>query len=69
VASAARRKSRKTRSSTGVESYYGNFSRTFALPDVIDEDAIKAESKDGVLTIRVPKAQAEVKKLTTIKVQ
>jgi HSP20 family protein len=52
-----------------VESCYGNFSRTFALPDVIEEDAIKAESKDGVLTIHVPKAQSEVKKLTTIKVQ
>jgi HSP20 family protein len=52
-----------------VESYYGNFSRTFALPDVIDEGAIKAESKDGVLTIHVPKVQSEVKKLTTIKVQ
>ena len=52
-----------------VESYYGNFSRSFALPDVIDEDAIKAESKDGVLTIHVPKAQSEMKKLTTIKVQ
>jgi len=52
-----------------VENYYGNFSRTFALPDVIDEDAIKAESKDGVLTIHVPKARSEVKKLTTIKVQ
>jgi HSP20 family protein len=52
-----------------VESYYGNFSRTFALPDVIDEDAIKAESKDGVLTIHVPKAQSEVTKLTAIKAQ
>ena len=52
-----------------VENYYGNFSRSFALPDVIDEDAIKAEAKDGVLTIHVPKAQSEVKKLTTIKVQ
>ena len=52
-----------------IESYCGNFSRSFALPDVIDEDAIKAESKDGVLTIDVPKAQSEVKKLTTIKVQ
>jgi HSP20 family protein len=52
-----------------VESYYGNFSRTFALPDVIDEGAIKAESKGGVLTVHVPKAQSEVKKLTTIKVQ
>jgi len=52
-----------------VESYYGNFSRSFTLPDVIDEDAIKAESKDGVLTIHVPKAQSEMKKLTTIKIQ
>ena len=52
-----------------VESYYGNFSRSFALPDVIDQDAIKAESKDGVLTIHVPKTQSEVKKLTPIKVQ
>lgn len=52
-----------------VESYYGNFLRTFVLPDVIDEDAIKAESKDGVLTIHVPKAQSEAKKFATIKVQ
>jgi HSP20 family protein len=52
-----------------VESYYGNFSRSFALPDEIEEDAIKAESKDGVLTIHVPKAESEVKKLTMIKVQ
>src|SRR3974377_1967335 len=41
-----------------VESYYGNFMRSFALPDAIDEDAIKAESKDGVLTIHVPKAKS-----------
>jgi HSP20 family protein len=52
-----------------VESYYGNFLRSFALPDVIDEEAIKAESKDGVLTIHVPKSGSEVKKLTTIKIQ
>ena len=52
-----------------IESYYGNFLRSFALPDAIDEDAIKAESKDGVLTIHVPKVRSEAKKLTTIKVQ
>jgi HSP20 family protein len=52
-----------------VESCYGNFSRGFALPDAIKEDAIKAESKDGVLTVHVPKAKAEMKKPTTIKVQ
>lgn len=52
-----------------VETYYGNFSRSFALPDAIKEDAIKAESQDGVLTVHVPKAKAEMKKPTTIKVQ
>ena len=52
-----------------IESYYGNFLRSFALPDAIDEEAIRAESKEGVLTIHVPKAKAEAKKLTTIKIQ
>jgi HSP20 family protein len=52
-----------------VESYYGNFLRSFALPDAIDEEAIKAEAQDGVLTIHVPKARSEAKKLTYIKVQ
>ncbi len=52
-----------------IESYYGNFVRSFALPDAIEPDAIKAESRDGVLTIHVPKAKAEMKKPTTIKVQ
>jgi len=52
-----------------VESFYGNFSRSFALPEVIDAAAIRAESKDGVLTIHVPKTKMEAKKPTTIKVQ
>ncbi len=52
-----------------VESYYGSFSRSFALPDAVDEAAIRAESKDGVLTIHVPKTKVETKKPTTIKVQ
>jgi HSP20 family protein len=52
-----------------VESYYGNFSRSFMLPDAIDADAIKAESKDGILTIHLPKSKSEAKKLTTIAVQ
>ncbi len=52
-----------------IESYYGNFLRSFALPDAIEAEAIKAESRDGVLTIHVPKAKTEMKKATTIKVQ
>lgn len=52
-----------------VENFYGSFSRSFALPDGIDAAAIRAESKEGVLTIHVPKTKAEVKRPTTIKVQ
>ncbi|HEY6824436.1 MAG TPA: Hsp20/alpha crystallin family protein [Steroidobacteraceae bacterium] len=52
-----------------IESFYGSFSRSFALPDAINTDAISAESKDGVLTIHVPKTRAEATRPTTIKVQ
>ena len=52
-----------------VENFYGNFSRSFMLPDSVDAAAIRAESKDGVLTIHVPKTKAETRKPTTIKVQ
>jgi HSP20 family protein len=37
------------------ESLAGPFSRVFALPPVVNIDAISAEVKDGVLTIRAPK--------------
>jgi HSP20 family protein len=52
-----------------VESFYGTFSRSFSLPDTVDATAIRAESKDGVLTVRVPKAKTEEKKPTEVKVQ
>lgn len=52
-----------------VESFYGSFSRSFALPEAVNEAAIKADSKDGVLTIHVPKTKVEAKKPTMIKVQ
>ncbi len=52
-----------------VESFYGSFARSFALPDGTDENAIRADSKDGMLTIHVPKTKNEAKKPTTIKVQ
>jgi HSP20 family protein len=40
-----------------VENYYGGFSRTFSLPDNIKADAITCESKDGVLTVHIPKME------------
>jgi HSP20 family protein len=38
-----------------VEMSYGGFTRTFALPGIIDAEKIRAESKDGVLSIHLPK--------------
>jgi HSP20 family protein len=38
-----------------IERAYGSFSRSFSLPQLIDEDKIGADYKDGVLTVRVPK--------------
>ena len=52
-----------------VESLYGNFSRSFELPDAIEAERISAEAKDGVLTVHVPKMKAEPRKIATINVQ
>jgi len=40
-----------------VESFYGSFSRSFSLPQDVDETAISAESKDGVLVVHLPKTE------------
>ena len=41
-----------------VESFYGKFERSFSLPEDVDADKIEAEAKDGVLTVKIPKAQS-----------
>lgn len=38
-----------------IERSYGKFSRSFSLPRNIDVDKVKAEIKDGVLELRLPK--------------
>ena len=40
-----------------IESFYGTFSRSFSLPDNIDAKSIRAESKDGVLKVHIPKTK------------
>jgi len=37
-----------------IESFYGSFSRSFTLPDTIDTDKIKADYKNGILTVTIP---------------
>jgi HSP20 family protein len=41
-----------------VERGHGSFSRTFQLPTPIDADAIRADLRDGVLTVVCPKDPA-----------
>lgn len=51
-----------------IESFYGSFARSFSLPADVDEEAIRAESKDGVLKVHLPKAEVEKPKAIEIKV-
>ena len=41
------------------ECYWGEFSRTLALPVAVNEEGVKAELKDGVLTITFEKIKQE----------
>ncbi len=52
-----------------VENFYGNFSRSFALPEYVNEKGITAGAEDGVLTVHIPKTKVEATKPTTIRVQ
>jgi HSP20 family protein len=38
-----------------IERTYGSYSRSFALPNTINTEAIEAEYKNGVLTVKLPK--------------
>lgn len=37
-----------------VERSYGTFSRSFTLPATVDASKVKADYRDGVLTVRLP---------------
>jgi HSP20 family protein len=52
-----------------VESFYGSFERSFALPDNVSADTIRCESKDGVLTVHIPKAKVQKSQPKQINIQ
>jgi len=63
-----KRESEKTEKSDTfytTERSYGSFTRSFTLPDGVDADKIRAELKEGVLTLSVPKKpESQPKKIS-----
>ena len=50
-----------------IERSYGGFARYFTLPDTVDAESVKADYKNGVLTVKLPKK--ELAKPRQIKVE
>ncbi len=40
-----------------VEGFYGQFSRSFSVPGLVDAGRVEAQLKDGVLTVHLPKRE------------
>ena len=51
-----------------VERAYGNFSRSFTLPQTVDTNAIGAEYRNGVLIVRLPLREEAKPKQIQVKV-
>ncbi|MGB7757461.1 MAG: Hsp20/alpha crystallin family protein [Salinisphaera sp.] len=51
------------------ESYYGQFARSFSLPDNADAGKIKAKYRDGLVEIRMPKTAESVAGRTEIAIE
>ena len=52
-----------------VERAYGSFSRSFSLANTVNPEAIKAEYKNGVLTLTVPKREEAKPKQIKVNVE
>ena len=52
-----------------MERRYGSFSRSVALPGKVDENKIKANYKNGVLKITLPKSKQSKAKTAKIKIE
>ena len=51
-----------------IERHYGSFYRSFTLPANVDESAVKATFKDGMLTLSIPKTEEAKPKTVNVKV-
>lgn len=62
-------KEEKTENYRLVERSYGAFERRFTLPRAVDPTKVKAEFKDGVLKVHLPKTKAALGKKVEIAVK
>lgn len=51
-----------------IERSYGTFVRAFTLPEEVAEDKLKAEFKDGMLLVHLPKSERAKPKAIEVKV-
>jgi HSP20 family protein len=51
-----------------IERSYGNFLRSFTLPDAADGTKVSAEFKDGVLKVHLPKSEKAAPKAVEVQV-
>ena len=56
----------ESKSKTRSEFRYGSFKRVIALPARIQNTEVKAEYKDGILHLTLPKAEAEKNKVVKV---
>jgi HSP20 family protein len=52
-----------------IERFYGTFSRSFSLPPTVDAEKARAESKNGVLSVFLPKREETKPKQIKVKVE
>jgi HSP20 family protein len=52
-----------------VESFYGSFERSFSLPENANAETISCDSKDGILTVHIPKTETVKQKPKQIAIQ
>jgi HSP20 family protein len=50
------------------ETFHGTFQRSFALPEDVDIEKIKADTKEGVLVVHLPKQAVKKPESVSIKV-
>lgn len=57
-----------TRGFHRIERGYGSFVRAFSLPDSVDPEKVKADYKNGVLTVMLPKKEVAKPRMVNVEI-